>query len=87
MTRFAFCVAASAAIPIFGFHDWEYHRLGEVLVYPASFGDAYQTKGEANENTLGMVGLRHLSGVMILSKPALLAGFENRSEQGKRRRP
>ena len=74
-------VAASAAIPIFGFHDWEYHRLGEVLVYPASFGDAYQTKGEANENTLGMVGLRHLSGVMILSKPALLAGFENRSSK------
>ena len=32
-------VAASAAIPVFGFHDWEYHRLGEVLVYPRSFGD------------------------------------------------
>ena len=27
-------VAASAAIPVFGFHDWEYHRLGEVLIYP-----------------------------------------------------
>ena len=27
-------VAASAAIPIFGFHDWEYHRLREVLIYP-----------------------------------------------------
>src|SRR5665213_191169 len=74
-------VAASAAIPIFGFHDWEYHRLGEVLVYPASFSDAYQMKGEADENILGMVGLNHLSGVMILSKPALLAGFENRSSK------
>jgi hypothetical protein len=74
-------VAASAAIPIFGFHDWEYHRLGEVLVYPASFSDAYQMKGEADENILGMVGLKHLSGVMILSKPALLAGFENSSSK------
>jgi MtfA peptidase len=31
-------VAASAAIPIFGFDDWEYHRLGEVLSTPAPSG-------------------------------------------------
>ncbi len=43
-------VAASAAIPIFGFQDWEYHRLGEVLVYPDSFGEKYQTAGSADEN-------------------------------------
>ena len=69
-------VAASAVIPIFGFHDWEYHRLGEVLVYPNSFGDEYQTTGNADKNLLGMVGLEHLRGVMILSKPSLLAGFD-----------
>jgi MtfA peptidase len=69
-------VAASATIPIFGFHDWEYHRLGEVLVYPDSFGEEYQTTGSSDENTLGMVGLRQLRGVMILSKPSLLAGFD-----------
>ena len=74
-------VAASAAIPIFGFHDWEYHRLGEVLVYPGSFGETYQTSGSADENTLGMVGLKNLSGVMILSKPSLLAGFDNPSSK------
>ena len=74
-------VAASAAIPIFGFHDWEYHRLGEVLVYPGSFGEKYQTTGSADENTLGMVGLKHLSGVMILSKPSLLGGFDNPSSK------
>jgi Mlc titration factor MtfA (ptsG expression regulator) len=68
-------VAASAAIPIFGFHDWEYHRLREVLIYPDSFDDAYQSTGGSEEHILGMVGLHHLSGVMILSKPALLAGF------------
>ena len=74
-------VAASAAIPIFGFHDWEYHRLGEVLVYPGSFGEKYQTTGSADENILGMVGLKHLSGVMILSKPSLLEGFDNLSSK------
>jgi len=73
-------VAASAIIPIFGFHDWEYHRLIEVLIYPESFGEKYQTTGNAYENILGMVGmvgLKQLSGVMILSKLSLLAGFEN----------
>ena len=69
-------VAASAAIPIFGFHDWEYHRLGEVLVYPNSFGEDYQAAGNADKHILGMVGLQHLRGVMILSKPSLLAGFD-----------
>jgi Mlc titration factor MtfA (ptsG expression regulator) len=70
-------VAASAVIPVFGFKDWEYHRLGEVLVYPGSFGEKYQTTGSDDENILGMVGLKHLSGVMILSKPSLLGGFDN----------
>jgi Mlc titration factor MtfA (ptsG expression regulator) len=74
-------VAASAVIPIFGFHDWEYHRLGEVLIYPGSFDEKYQTTGGPEENTLGMVGLKHLSGVMILSKPSLFAGFDNPSSK------
>jgi MtfA peptidase len=74
-------VAASAAIPIFGFHDWEYHRLGEVLIYPDSFGENYQSTGDGDANILGMVGLKHLSGVMILSKPSLLAGFDNPSSK------
>ncbi|MEO8052547.1 MAG: zinc-dependent peptidase [Acidobacteriota bacterium] len=72
-------VAASAAIPIFGFRDWEYHRLGEVLVYPSSFGDDYQTTGNSDRDTLGMVGLGQIRGVMILSKPSLLAGFDTAS--------
>jgi Mlc titration factor MtfA (ptsG expression regulator) len=72
-------VAASAVIPIFGFHDWEYHRLREVLIYPDAFDDAYQSRGGAGADILGMVGLHHLSGVMILSKPALLAGFAPQS--------
>lgn len=74
-------VAASAVIPIFGFHDWEYHRLSEVLIYPTSFSDTFQMNGEANENILGMAGLGHLSGMVILSKPALLEGFANQSSK------
>jgi Mlc titration factor MtfA (ptsG expression regulator) len=74
-------VAASAIIPVFGFQDWEYRRLGEVLIYPGSFSEKYQTAGQADENILGMVGLEHLSGVMILSKPSLLESFDNPSSK------
>ncbi len=72
-------VAASAVIPIFGFHDWEYHRLGEVLIYPQAFGEEYQESKKAEFDILGMVGLHQLRGVMILSKPSLIAGFEKGS--------
>ena len=72
-------VAASAVIPIFGFHDWTYHRLREVLIYPDAFYDDFRTTGGTQRTLLGMAGLRHLSGVMILSKPALLAGFDHPS--------
>lgn len=68
-------VAAGAIIPVFGFEDWEYHRLGEVLVYPGAFDTGYQTDQTADANILGLTGLGHLRGVVILSKPSLLAGF------------
>lgn len=79
-------VGASAVIPIFGFDDWEYAGLGEVLIYPSSFDDQYKTEpsgtsGTDLPRTLGMVGLRHLSGVMILSKPSLIAGFKNSKDK------
>ncbi|KAA5543634.1 hypothetical protein FYK55_10520 [Roseiconus nitratireducens] len=72
-------VAASAIIPTFGFEDWEYSGLGEVLVYPNAFGDDFSTEGDhaLQRRTLGMVGVGHLSGVMILSKPDLWSGFTN----------
>ncbi|QDS91507.1 hypothetical protein FF011L_02370 [Roseimaritima multifibrata] len=70
-------VGASAVIPIMGLEGFEYAGLGEVLIYPGAFGADYQTDGVGDKNTLGMVGVNHLSGVMILSKPSLLAGFAN----------
>ncbi len=75
-------VAASAVIPIFGFDDWDYNGLGEVLIYPGAFDhNNYQTDEHADRRTLGMVGVRHLSGVMILSKPDLIAGFANSQDK------
>ncbi|WP_145422436.1 zinc-dependent peptidase [Planctomycetes bacterium K23_9] len=74
-------VAASAIIPVFGFDDWEYSRLGEVLIYLGRFDSEYQTDGSADRNTLGMIGVSHLSGVMILSKPDLIAGFSIDSDK------
>jgi len=76
-------VAASAIIPIFGFDDWEYSGLGEILIYPNRFGEDFSTDGDQNvqRHTLGMVGVGHLSGVMILVKPDLLAGFTNPNDK------
>lgn len=72
-------VAASAVIPIFVFHDWTYHHLHEVLIYPDTVDDAYRSIEGKQETIVGMAGLHHLSRVMILSKPALLAGFDHPS--------
>ena len=73
-------VAASAVIPIFGFDDFEY-GLGEVLIYPDSFNHSYDAESAEDRNILGMVGAKHLSGTMILSKPSLLAGFRNNTDK------
>ncbi len=72
-------VAASGVIPVFGFEDWEYAGLGEVLIYPNSFDEEYQSEGDGQRNILGLVGQGHLRGVMVLSKPSLLQGFRNRT--------
>ena len=69
-------VAASAIIPVFHLPNWEYTRLGEVLIYPGSFDDQFQTSGEGQRSTLGMVGDGYLGGVMILSKPSLHTGYD-----------
>jgi Mlc titration factor MtfA (ptsG expression regulator) len=74
-------VAASAVIPIFGFHDWDYHRLSEVLVYPTTFDQDYKIEGKSDRNILGLTGRGQLRGLLILSQPALLAGFSNASDR------
>ncbi len=73
--------AASAVIPIFGFPDWEWDQISEVLVYPDRFDQAYAFEGDNERNTLGMVGTGALNRLMILSKPDLLAGFRNSTDK------
>ena len=73
-------VAASAIIPVFEFPDWKYTNIFEVLLYPNSFNQNFETNGE-DARILGMVGTGYMEGKMILSKPALLHGFSNESDK------
>ena len=69
-------VAVSAITPIFAFPKWQYTNLDEVLIYPNSFNEEYQTEG-SDRNILGMVGTGPMNGKMILSKQALELGYKN----------
>lgn len=68
-------VASSAVIPLFGFPQWTYAHLEEVLLYPGSFDQQYNV-GSPNATISGMVGNGPLEGKVIISKPALHKGFE-----------
>lgn len=73
-------VASSAIIPIFGFKDWKYFNLKEVLIYPTIFNTNFETEG-ADRRVLGMVGSGYMDGIMILSQQALKNGFQNESDK------
>jgi len=74
-------VAASAIIPIFGFPEWEWHQISEVLVYPNRFDREFTFDSGEQRHTLGMVGTGVLNRVMILSQPDLHAGFRNAGDK------
>lgn len=67
-------VASSAIIPLFNFPDWQYQNIDEVLLYPTTFNKEYEVDGK-ERNILGMVGEGALNRQMVLSLPALRAGF------------
>ncbi|HSC39397.1 MAG TPA: zinc-dependent peptidase [Chitinophagaceae bacterium] len=70
-------VAAGGVIPIFGFPEWKYYNLTDVLLYPDTFNrENFSAEGH-NRDILGMVGEGALQRVMILSKPALHQGFDD----------
>ena len=71
-------VAASAVIPIFGFPDWEYRNLNEVLLYPDSFNHDFEQQG-SDRSILGMVGDGAMNRVMILSQHELQQAFLNKT--------
>jgi len=74
-------VASSAVIPVFGFPDWDYTFLDEVLLYPGSFDSKY-TINSKDETITGMVGSGGtMEGKMILSKPSLHSGFSNSTDK------
>ncbi|WDF69163.1 zinc-dependent peptidase [Sphingobacterium oryzagri] len=69
-------VAASATIPLFHFKQWSFENLDEVLIYPGTFNEKYDT--EKTDNTiLGMVGDGAMNRKMILSLASLRAGFSS----------
>ncbi len=72
--------ASAAIIPVFRFPAWEYAQLTEILIYPDLFNSQYSVDGP-NRNIAGMVGRGIMSGKMILSKPHLIAGFENQKDR------
>ncbi len=73
-------VAASAIIPVFGFPDWEYRNLGEVLILP----DAWKLEGNPDKEVKQLEGtlLGSVQGFqnhhyMRLSKASLEQGFRD----------
>jgi len=72
---------ASAIIPIFGYPEWEWDQISEILIYPGRFGPDFELEEGEDRNTLGMVGDGVMNRVMILSKPDLLQGFRNPADK------
>ena len=73
-------IASSAIIPIFNFKGWRYYNLKEVLLYSDTIDMNFASTGEGRD-ILGMVGNGYMEGKMLLSKPALETGFDNRSDK------
>lgn len=72
-------VAASAIIPVFNFPYFTYPNAREVLLYPHSFDNKFQTNNDVEQrDIIGMVGDGYMNGVVVLSKPDLEAAFDGR---------
>jgi Mlc titration factor MtfA (ptsG expression regulator) len=74
-------VAASAVIPMFAFDGWEYPQLEEVLLYNDHFNMGFETEGNEDRNIMGLVGTGAYKNKMLLSKPALEEGFNNKTDK------
>ncbi|MCJ8209752.1 zinc-dependent peptidase [Mucilaginibacter sp. RS28] len=67
-------IASSAIIPIFGFPDWQYRNLTNIILYPDTFDNDFQFEGDGR-NIMGMVGSGYMNGQMLLSRQALVKAF------------
>ena len=65
-------VAASAIVPMFAFPEFNYPGLREVLIYPNSFDEKFQTQRFEGhgEDIIGMVGNRFMNGFPFVSPSA-----------------
>ncbi len=69
--------ASSAIIPIFGFPEWEWDQISEILIYPSRFSEDFSFGDGESHHTLGMVGTGAMNRMMILVKPDLIRGFRD----------
>jgi len=76
----ALLVASGAVILAWGFEQWHYVNVDSVILVPASFNERSEF-GKPDSTIQGLVGNKHLSGKMIISKPALHAGFANDNDK------
>jgi Mlc titration factor MtfA (ptsG expression regulator) len=67
-------IASGAIIPVFGFPEWKYQNLTNVILYPDTFDKDFQFEGDAR-SIMGMVGSGYMNGQMLLSRAALVKGF------------
>ncbi len=71
-------IAASAIIPVFGYANWQYMNLNEVLLYPAAFDRQFDTNGFEHDRA-GVVGDGPLQNIMVLSQADVRSGFFNQA--------
>lgn len=69
-------VPSGAIIPILGFEKWHYSNLTEVIIYP----DKFQIP-TTDQFATGLVGWGSMDGTMMLSRKALIEGFDSTSDQ------
>lgn len=72
-------IASSAIIPVFGFTNWKYKNLSNVILYPNTFDKDFQFEGNSSRSIMGMVGSGFMNGQMLLSRTALYHGFSKSS--------
>lgn len=69
-------VACGSVILAWGFEQWHYVKVDAVILVSAPFNESAEF-GKGDSRITGLVGNQHLQGKMILSQPALHAGFSN----------
>lgn len=69
-------VASGSVILAWGFEQWHFVNVDSVILVSGSFNERSEF-GRHDSNIQGLVGNQHLAGKMILSQPALHAGFSN----------